>query len=114
MIGKYEIIKNDGLDNMPEYVYKYCEKLILETKNKIKKGPKSTTEKTSIINYDKREVFELFNLDVMNILYKIYYDAGYMNKYETWKSVLWVGRQLNNSDGRVQVVFEIFKDGLRI
>ena len=77
VIGKYEIIKNDGLNDMPEYVYTYCEKLILETKNKIKKGPKSTTD--SIINYDKREVFELFNLDVMNILYKIYYDAGFMN-----------------------------------
>jgi len=33
----------------------------------------------------------------MNILYKIYYDTGYMNKYDTWKSVLWVGRHLNNS-----------------
>ena len=71
VIGKYEIIKNDGLNDMPDYVYKYCENLILEKNWKIKKGPKSTTD--SIINYDKREVFELFNLDVTNILYKIYY-----------------------------------------
>ena len=91
VIGNYEIMKNDGLDDMPEYVYQYCEKLILEKNCKINKSPKTKTD--SIINYTESEVNELFNVDIMNILYKIYYEAGYMNKYDTWKRVL-----LNNSD----------------
>ena len=95
VIGNYEIIKNEGLIDISEYAYKYCEKLIY---CKMNKSPKSTTDKSSIINYTEREVNELFNLDIMNSLYKIYYDKGYMNKYDTWKRVLWVGRHLNNSD----------------
>jgi len=27
VIGNYEIIRNEGLIDIPEYVYKYCEKL---------------------------------------------------------------------------------------
>ena len=96
VIGNYEIIKNEGLIDIPEYAYKYCEKLVLEKNCRINKGPKTMTD--SIINYTEREVNELFNLDIMNSVYKIYYDKGYMNKYDTWKRVLWVGRHLNNSD----------------
>ncbi len=73
-------------------------KRILEKNCKINKSQKSTTDKSNIINYTEREVNELFNLDVMNSLYKIYYGQGYMNNYDTWKRVLWVGRHLNNSD----------------
>jgi hypothetical protein len=70
-------MKNEGLIDIPEYAYKYCEKLILEKNCKINKGPKSTTD--IIINYTEREVNELFNLDKMNSFYKIYYDKVYMN-----------------------------------
>ena len=84
MIGNYEIIKNEGLIDIQEYAYKYCEKLILEKNCKINKSPKSTTDKSSIINYTEREVIELFNLDIMNSLCKTYYDKGYMKIPGKW------------------------------
>ena len=69
VVGNYEIMKNDGLIEMPEYAYKYCEKMIMNKHNKINKSPKSKSDKTSIQNYKDREVFEIFNLDIMNIIY---------------------------------------------
>lgn len=97
VIGKYEIIKNDGFVEMPEYAYKYCEEMILKkTKNKqINKSPKSKT----VTNYDDRQIYEFFNLDVMDKIYQIRYENGDMNHFDDWLKVLWVGRHLNNTEG---------------
>ena len=29
LVGKYEILKNDGFVEMPDYAYKYCEEMIM-------------------------------------------------------------------------------------
>ena len=49
VIGKYEIIKNDGLVDMPLKIYEYC-KEIIKSKNKglIIKGTK--TNKNALLN----------------------------------------------------------------
>ena len=72
--------------------------MILTKKEKINKNPKPKTDKNSIQNYSDREIFEIFNLEVMNIIYKIHYEKGNLNHFEEWKSVLWIGRHLNNTD----------------
>ena len=66
VIGKYEIIKNEGLVDMPLKIYEYCEELI-KSKNKgliIKdtKTNKNTSLNKSIINYKERVISDKFNL----------------------------------------------------
>jgi hypothetical protein len=99
VVGKYEIIKNEGLVDMPDYAHEYCKEMI--TKNN-KTKPINTTDKTinrSIVNYDDRQIYEFFDLTVMNAIYKIRYENGDMADYDTWLKVLWVGRHLNNIEG---------------
>jgi hypothetical protein len=84
---------------MPDYAHEYCKEMI--TKNN-KTKPINTTDKTinrSIVNYDDRQIYEFFDLTVMNAIYKIRYENGDMADYDTWLKVLWVGRHLNNIEG---------------
>jgi len=70
--------------DMPDYAYEYCKEMITKS-NKTK--PKNTTDKTinkSIVNYDDRQIYEFFDLTVMNAIYKIRYENGDMNNYDTW------------------------------
>jgi len=99
VIGKYEIIKNEGLVDMPDYAYEYCEEMIKKNNNT---NPLNTNEKTinkSIVNYDDSQIYEFFDLTVMNAIYKIRYENGDLVDYDRWLKVLWVGRHLNNTEG---------------
>ena len=76
LVGKYEILKNDGLVEMPEYAYKYCEEMIMnETKN-ITLNKTNKTSNRSIVNYDDRQIYEFFNLKVMDAIYKIRFEMA--------------------------------------
>ena len=99
LYGKYEILKNDGLVEMPEYAYKYCEEMIMnKTKNKTLNKTKKSSNK-SIVNYDDRKIYEFFNLEVMDAIYKIRFENGDLNNFDNWLKVCWVGRHLNNTEG---------------
>ena len=101
VVGNYEIIKNDGLVDMPENIYKYCEEIIKnKSKNKvcIKKDKKDVSIKENILNYKERVINELFNLNIMNVIYEIHYKYGSLNNFKDWLGVCWIGRHLNNSD----------------
>ena len=83
--GKYEIIKNEGLLDMPDYAYEYCKEMIMK-KNKTNNITMTISEKSndkSIVNYDDRQIYELFDLLVMNAIYKIRYENGDLNNYDT-------------------------------
>ena len=57
VVGKYEIIKNEGLVDMPDYAYEYCKEMITKN-NKTKNITTTISEKTinkSIVNYDDRQ-----------------------------------------------------------
>ena len=102
VIGKYEIIKNDGLVDMPLKIYEYCEEII-KSKNKgliIKdtKTNKNTLSNKLIINYKERVISEKFNLEIMNVIYEIHFEIGNLNNFKDWLSVCWIGRHLNNTD----------------
>ena len=101
VVGNYEIIKNDGLVDMPENIYKYCEEIIKnKSKNKvcIKKDKKDVSINKTILNYKERVINELFNLNIMNVIYEIHYKYGSLNNFKDWLGVCWIGRHLNNSD----------------
>ena len=84
---------------MPDYAYEYCEEMIKKNNNT---NPLNTNEKTinkSIVNYDDSQIYEFFDLTVMNAIYKIRYENGDLVDYDRWLKVLWVGRHLNNTEG---------------
>ena len=102
VIGKYEIIKNEGLVDMPLKIYEYCEEII-KSKNKglIIKGTKTNKNallNKSIISYKERVISENFNLEIMNVIYEIHYEIGNLNNFKDWLSVCWIGRHPNNTD----------------
>jgi hypothetical protein len=83
-------------------IYEYCEEII-KSKNKeliIKdsKTNKNTLLNTSIINYKERVIGEKFNLEIMNVIYEIYFEIGNLNNFKDWLSVCWIGRHLNRTD----------------
>ena len=101
VVGSYKIIKNEGLVDMPDNIYKYCEELIKnKSKNKvcIKKDKKDKNNETKIINYKDRVINEIFNLNIMNVIYEIHYHYGSLNNFKDWLGVCWIGRHLNNTD----------------
>ena len=113
VIGKYEIIKNEGLVDMPLKIYEYCEEII-KSKNKgliIKdtKTNKNTLSNKLIINYKERVISEKFNLEIMNVIYEIHFEIGNLNNFKDWLSVCWIGRHLNNTDEG----FKLFSDWSR-
>jgi hypothetical protein len=66
VIGKYKIIKNEGLVDMTLKIYEYCEEIILKNNLgliiKDTKTNKTTLLNKSIINYKERVISEKFNL----------------------------------------------------
>ena len=69
-------------------IYEYCEEII-KSKNKgsiIKdtKTNKTTLLNKSIINYKERVISEKFNLEIMNVIYEIYFEIGNLNNFKNW------------------------------
>ena len=95
----YEIIKNGELKIMPDYAIDWCNTVIMfkqpiTTHNKNKTAKKGIEE--MIIKPDL--IIEKFNLEVMNIIYKIFYENKMFDEYNDWINVAYMGRHINNTE----------------
>ena len=100
-VYKYELVKSKKLVDMPQYAIDWCNMLISMTPENIK-AKKTTINKT----VNKEEIIikpdikiEKVNLECLESIYKIFYDACLFNKMNDWFSVGYMSRHLNNSNG---------------
>ena len=96
----YSIVKNGKLNDMPKYAIMWCKMLLNFSKDnqdntKIKSSLRQNKE-TLIIQPDYK--LEKFDLKIMKLIYKIFYEKNYFNTYNDWVNVAYMARHLNNSE----------------
>lgn len=98
--GKYELIKNEGLVDMPKYAIDWCKMLIKFAPKKDKETNNNLIKNVEkvIINPDYKT--NVFDIRTMNIIMKIFYDHKFFEKnhMNDWLSVAYMARHLNNSE----------------
>jgi hypothetical protein len=109
-IGKYELIKNDGLIEMDIKIYEYCENLIkIKNNGVIKKEKKQLIKPIKQLSETLIKINEIFNLEIMNKIYEIHFLKGSFNNFNDWLSVCWIGRHLNNTEEGFNLFYEYGK-----
>ena len=107
-VGKYEIIKNEGLIEMDIKIYEYCENLIkIKNKGVIKKEKKQLIK--PIKQLSETLTNEIFNLEIMNKIYEIHFLKGNFTNFNSWVSVCYIGRHLNNTEEGFNLFYEYGK-----
>jgi hypothetical protein len=96
-VYKYELIKNEKLVDMPQYAIDYCQMIYETTKTDDDKPKEKKNYNTEKIVIDPSKVIEKFDIDVMKTIIKIFYNAKYLNSYNTWRDTGYMLRHLNNS-----------------
>lgn len=93
----YELIKNEGLCDLPEYAINYID-LLISLKDE-EEPPKNKIRKTKpeIILKPDYEI-EKFNINIMDNIMKILYDNNYFNDLKKWLKVAYMCRNVNNTD----------------
>jgi hypothetical protein len=95
-IYSYEIIKSKKLVDVPDYVVDWCNQLILNTYNK-KEEPKKLFKRIEKIEYKPNIEINKFSIDIIKHIYEIYYNVGKFENFDTWCSIAYFSRHLNNS-----------------
>ena len=77
-------------------IYEYCENLIkIKNKGVIKKEKKQLIK--PIKQLSETLINEIFNLEIMNKIYEIHFSKGNFTNFNSWVSVCYIGRHLNNT-----------------
>ena len=104
-VYKYELIKNEKLVDMPQYAIDYCQMIYETVKKEDEDRPKQKKNyDNEKIVIDPSKVIEKFDIDIMKVIIKIFYNAKYLNSYNTWRDTGYMLRHLNNS----QECFKLF------
>jgi hypothetical protein len=94
----YELIKNEGLCDLPEYAINYIDILIsLKEDTTTITNPNIKKLKPEYIIKPDYEI-EKFNIKTMNIIYKVLFDNDYFNEYKLWLKTAYMCRNVNNTD----------------
>ena len=94
----YEIIKSKKLVDMPDYAIDWCNQLIKNTFDNSDK-PNKTYKKSFIekLEYLPNYDTNIFNKEVIKHIYEIYLKSGKFETPNTWYSIAYFSRHLNNS-----------------
>lgn len=95
----YELIKNEGLCDIPEYAIEYINGLIClkEDTTTTISNPNIKKLKPEYIIQPDYEI-ETFTIKTMEIIYKVLYDNNYFNEYKMWLKTAYMCRNVNNTD----------------
>jgi hypothetical protein len=110
-IFKYEIIKSEKLNDMPEYAIKYCQTLINVCQH-VKKDNKETKNKNNKIStianivYSPTIDIEKISIAKMKHIYNIFYNANMFNSPTDWLRVGYWCRHLNNTEESFKLFHE--------
>jgi hypothetical protein len=102
----YKPIITEELVDMPEYAIDWCLTLIDtkkdDNKEKIKKNIKQT--ENTIIKPDI--IIEKFDIKTMNVIYEIFFNAGYFDDFPRWKNIAYMSRHLNNTEESFKLFYK--------
>jgi hypothetical protein len=96
----YTLIKNTGLNDMPQYAIDWCLDLIAMKEKKDVKSvmlKKKKTTKEEIVIRPNLEV-EKFDLKVIKTILELLYEVKFMENYQGWRDTAYMIRHLNNSE----------------
>ena len=96
-IYKYEVIKNNELNDIPKYLYVYLNSIIKQSYNNKDTVYKTYEKKERQIIYDFNIKIEKFDLLTIDNILNIYHKHGLLNSYESWKNTAYAIKHLNNS-----------------
>jgi hypothetical protein len=105
-IGKYSVIKSNGLIEMPKYAYDYCSNMI-----KQKFGSIKSVSKKEIKDFVQNEVplIEKFDIELMTAIYQIHFDKGHFGNAGDWVQLCFLGRHLNNTEAGFKLFLDFSK-----
>jgi hypothetical protein len=95
--NKHIITNGVPADFLVHYINPACKAYIVNNpKDKIVIIKKPKKNKIILSNIDD-PVITTFNLELMDEVFKIHYEAGNFNDFNNWRDVGWLGRHLNNT-----------------
>jgi hypothetical protein len=99
---KYEVIKKEKLNDMPDYAVLWSNTLIAMANNQknVKTSEVITKTKSKIEKIIVKPDFQVqkFNVDIMEKIYDIYFKHNQFHDYVSWRNTAYMSRHLNNSE----------------
>ena len=114
-IYKYEIIKNEELNDIPKYAINWINNLIniegyIKKNNKLDNNKLDKNKNNIVIKPDI--VIDNIDIDKMDIIYNIFYENKYFDNFESWRKVAYMSKHLNNSNKSFKLFHKYSKNAL--